>query len=371
MTFYFIPKGTPPPLKQIKLDDSALNNTLENGGSLEFNITLKSREYQLELAEPGLQGKNYIFVAPTGSGKTLVAVMVIAKHLKCKPNSRVAFIVPTKPLADHQMQKLKKYIPDASVNVYTGGEYGDSEDLQTIGESKDHISVYTAGKLLEEIKQGRVKFSQFSMLVMDEYHHTVKEHAYAKLMKLNLLQLDERLSRHDLQIIGMTASLGAGSRSNITDHLKNMAAHLDATGGIVSVKNPSDLGKFNKEPSRTTEVLTPRDSDQFIGEVIGMMNELQNIISKFKDCDHTRWSQEYETLVVKTKQALETSTRKDFRDHISTLSELQRYCTALSVYMDFRKSDAIKIMKRSSDLPDDDMATPHKLFLKRRNVNSY
>ena len=67
MTFYFIPKG--PPHKRMKLDDSALNNTLENGGSLEFNITLKSREYQLELAEPGLQGKNYIFVAPTGSGK--------------------------------------------------------------------------------------------------------------------------------------------------------------------------------------------------------------------------------------------------------------------------------------------------------------
>ena len=135
-----------------------------------------------------------------------------------------------------------------------------------------------------------------------------------------------------------------------------MAAHLDATGGIVSVRNPSDLGKFNKEPSRTTEVLTPRDSDQFIGEVIGIVNELENIISKFKDCNHTRRSQEYETFVVKTKQALET--REEFRDQISTLSELQRYCTALSVYMDFRKSDAINIMKGSSDLPDDDMATP-------------
>ena len=108
---------------------------------MEFNITLKSREYQLELAEPGLQGKNYIFVAPTGSGKSLVAAMVIAKHLKCKPNSRVAFIVTTKPLADHQMKKLKKYIPDASVNVYTGGEYGDSDDLQTIGELRSFLSL--------------------------------------------------------------------------------------------------------------------------------------------------------------------------------------------------------------------------------------
>ena len=40
------------------------------------------RGYQRELAEPGLQGHNYIICAPTGSGKTMVAAYVVYKHLR-------------------------------------------------------------------------------------------------------------------------------------------------------------------------------------------------------------------------------------------------------------------------------------------------
>ena len=42
----------------------------------------KLRKYQLELAEPGLRGANYIVTAPTGSGKTHVACYVIYEHLR-------------------------------------------------------------------------------------------------------------------------------------------------------------------------------------------------------------------------------------------------------------------------------------------------
>ena len=38
---------------------------------------LELRSYQMELARPSLDGKNSVIVAPTGSGKTHVALYVI------------------------------------------------------------------------------------------------------------------------------------------------------------------------------------------------------------------------------------------------------------------------------------------------------
>ena len=41
----------------------------------------KLREYQKELAEPAIQGKNSIICAPTNSGKTYVAIEITKRHL--------------------------------------------------------------------------------------------------------------------------------------------------------------------------------------------------------------------------------------------------------------------------------------------------
>ena len=45
-------------------------------------IDLNLREYQIELAQNALEGKNTIIYSPTGSGKTRVAIHVISEHLR-------------------------------------------------------------------------------------------------------------------------------------------------------------------------------------------------------------------------------------------------------------------------------------------------
>ena len=61
----------------------------EGDGYEEYEITVADpdwvqglREYQKELAEPGIRGDNYIICATTGSGKTMAAAYVVYHHLR-------------------------------------------------------------------------------------------------------------------------------------------------------------------------------------------------------------------------------------------------------------------------------------------------
>ena len=346
---------------------------------MNYNVLIKPRKYQLELAEPGLKGHNYICIAPTGSGKTLVAALVIANHLqknKHKENCHVLFIVNTKPLAEQQTKKIKEYISNVKVDVYTG----DSPNLVADSfKQHNNISVCTAGKVLDELCQEKVKFSQFSLIVFDECHHARKSHPYAELMKMYL----ERKMEGEcclLQIMGMTASPGAGDNSSLDesktiDHLKNLMALLDATGGIKTIQeNVEELQNFSKSSSFTRRLQRPRnpDSDPFICDVVQVMKNIEGQLGfdDIKSCAFEKWSQGYETRIQQIKQPLEMSFREEFRDSISSLKQLYSYCTALGVYVDLRAADAIRVMEDHSEVPENDAkATPQELHLKQQKKN--
>ena len=70
----------------------------------------KLRDYQIELASYGIEGLNYVACAPTGTGKTLKASMVVANHLNNNPNGKVLFLVNKVPLAEQRCHEVKNYI---------------------------------------------------------------------------------------------------------------------------------------------------------------------------------------------------------------------------------------------------------------------
>ena len=339
----------------------------------------KVRNYQYELAEPGIQGKNYILVAPTGSGKTLVATLVIADHLskrKTDSNCHVGFIVPTKPLADQQTEKLKALISGVKVSIFTGDTH--ISMAESIKES--HISVCTAGKLYEEIYYKRVAISQFSLLVFDECHHTVKDHPYAQLMKLYLEEKIEASCSSiakRTQIIGMTASPGSGQNRypailKTFDHLKKLIAHLDATSGIkIVVKYREELKACIKMASVEYREVEPRETinDPFVAEILSVMNEIEEeLFEKLKYSKHTKWSQEYQTKLKQIIFIAELSTDERCRDQISASNQLFCYSIALSIYMDLSTADAIKVINDlKAEFPAMDKATPVENRLRNKN----
>lgn len=181
--------------------------------AVDFSLKLKDgqevREYQRELAMPGMRGENYILVAPTGSGKTLVAALVISDHLQKNQHRQpchVMFVANTRPLVEQQKRAIESFIPGARVEFYTGAFSRMVAD--SIRERND-VSVCTAGKLREEVRRGSVRFDQISLIIFDECHRSAEDgHAYARLMEL-YLECGE--SQNGLpQVIGMTASPGAG-----------------------------------------------------------------------------------------------------------------------------------------------------------------
>ena len=58
--------------------------------------------YQQQLVECVSNGQNHIIVAPTGSGKTRVAVELAGHLFERKPTARILFLAPTVALAEQQ-----------------------------------------------------------------------------------------------------------------------------------------------------------------------------------------------------------------------------------------------------------------------------
>ena len=333
----------------------------------------KVREYQEELAEPGIAGKNCIIVAPTGSGKTLVAALIISNHLQKNQHNEVRpivlFVVNTRPLAEQQKKVFKQFISEARVDCSMGDGGPSVADLMS---SFCDIIVCTAGKLLDSIKSGRVTFDQISLTVIDECHHTKKSSPQANIMLRYLEHKAKEGSAKVPQVIGLTASPGAGDNPHLDqkktmDHLFNLCAHLDATEGIVTVKKYQDeLDSYTNKPTSMLESHPGRNfCEPFIETVVSEMNEVEKNVPFMKSA-FEKWSQEYETNVQQYKVALELSTDPKFRHQISTLCLLRCYSQALNIYMDLRCDDAIRILQEYCDgLPtNDSQATQHEQKLK-------
>ena len=98
-----------------------------------FELRMKPRDYQMELAEPGIEGKNYIVVAPTNSGKTLVAAVIIANHFEKNSGQKrlpkVVMVMKTRSLANRKAKQMNEYIPNALIKCRTGN----------CGNNRDHV----------------------------------------------------------------------------------------------------------------------------------------------------------------------------------------------------------------------------------------
>ncbi|KAJ6787743.1 hypothetical protein PWT90_04002 [Aphanocladium album] len=203
--------------EQAKQDDdgivpaeSALSEKVSDEAAAVSALTVTPREYQNELFERAKK-KNTIVVLDTGSGKTLIAIMLLQHVLEQELEDRsqgcqrktAFFVVDKVALCMQQYLVVRANLPFPVTKFY--GELQPMEQDQSHWDAQfddNMIVVCTAQILLDCLSHGFISMSQINLLIFDEVHHAKKEHPYAAIMK----RYYPRSSSLRPRILGLTAS---------------------------------------------------------------------------------------------------------------------------------------------------------------------
>ncbi|KAG0285355.1 hypothetical protein BGZ96_010371 [Linnemannia gamsii] len=168
------------------------------------------RAYQQEVANRAIEG-NVIAVSDTGSGKTLISVILL-KHMVAKARQeakqtgrqrKVAFFIVNKvPLVFQQHSYIcnNSDIKAEAICGAMGADNFDGERWNSIFE-KFEVVVITGQILLNILAHGFLKIDLCSLFIFDECHHATGKDAYRQIMTQFYPEAQEAP-----KIFGMTAS---------------------------------------------------------------------------------------------------------------------------------------------------------------------
>ena len=337
------------------------------------------RDYQKELASYGIQGMNYVACAPTGTGKTLIASVVVADHMTNNPNGKVLFLVNKVPLAEQQCNEVKTYIPDLQAQFITGDSGTQISLYQLFHEN--NMVVCTNGVFLNELRMAmmssseRLSLSDITLLVIDECHNTKKNSPYAMIMEEYIkIKLTGNGKNPLPQVIGLTASPGAGEKPQgevhkAVEHLLNLCAILDAQGGIKVVReNKVELVHYRNQPDFDLLKTRPRSSpDPFLDLLLSTMKKVEEWVQTNArvSCPHDIQSQAYESWVVSQRQSSEQRDGPLERDIRSAFHHLLCYYNALKMYHELNQYHAIEILKEKVALKQEHKVTENEQWFQQ------
>ena len=139
---------------------------------LKSNIAVKGYKVPSEIQDMtipvGLEGRDVVGIANTGTGKTASFAIPILNKLMHAPGARALIIAPTRELAiqiDDQIQIYAKHSGLRSAVVVGGLPIG----RQTTSlKAKPGVIIGTPGRLIDHIKQGNLSLAGCGMVVFDE-----------------------------------------------------------------------------------------------------------------------------------------------------------------------------------------------------------
>ena len=186
------------------------------------------REYQKNIFQTCTKN-NCLVVLPTGTGKTLIALMLAIERFKLYPLEKVVFLAPTKPLVEQHFQTFQNQLPEnwADMQIFTGKT--SAEKRKKIWQTAEFI-FSTPQCIANDLKNNLYTLENVCLLIEDECHRCLKNYAY------NFIAQKYNEQAEHPRVLGLTASPGANKKTITKEIQRDIAEKTGfltgAFGGI-------------------------------------------------------------------------------------------------------------------------------------------
>lgn len=176
-------------------------------------ILENARDYQKAILKTCIE-KDCLVILPTGTGKTLIAIMLSVERFKKFPLEKVVILAPTRPLVEQHLESFKKTLPEgfADMQVFTGKT--EAEKRKEIWKTAEFI-FSTPQCIANDLKKKLYDLSDVNLLVIDECHRCLKNYSYNHVVQTYKEQGKNK------RVLGLTASPGSDKKT-IEELCQNM-----------------------------------------------------------------------------------------------------------------------------------------------------
>ncbi|NXK46772.1 DDX58 helicase, partial [Chauna torquata] len=325
----------------------------------------KTRSYQTELAQPAINGKNTLICAPTGSGKTFVALLICEHHFQNMPAGRkgkVVFLATKVPVYEQQRNVFKQHFERCGYSVQgISGETAADVSVEKVIQDND-IIVLTPQILLNSFEDGTLtSLSIFTLMIFDECHNTTGNHPYNVLMARYLEQKFDSPASQLPQILGLTASVGVGNAKNVeetVEHICSLCSYLDIQAISTVTENIQDLQKFTNKPETHVRLVKTRVNNHFAVIISDLMSETEALMRKIYSVDFISenskkdfGTQQYEHWIIATQRKCRLLQLEDKEEEsricralFICTEHLRKFNDALIISEDARIQDALSYL---------------------------
>ena len=191
--------------------------------------SIELRDYQVNIARAATK-ESTLVVLPTGMGKTVVALFVIAEVLRTS-HGKILFMAPTKPLVEQHAKFLREHLLGFEPTVFTGEVNPRDREADWKG---SRVIVSTPQVIENDLDEGRMDIRDIDLIVFDEAHRAAGDYAYVTIGK--------RYQDTGKLALGMTASPGSDVAK-----IAEVCENLGITGVEIRSELDDDVVKYTQD----------------------------------------------------------------------------------------------------------------------------